>query len=338
VSRNVVFFAADRTYLPIAWTAAKTAAAEPGRDFDVLILTEDAVSVPAPPGCRILQMALPAVIQGWPRLPHASPIAYARLAAAELVLGDYERAVYIDSDTSIHGPLAALFALDLRGAVLAMVEDCGRYLRDAADQAVWDDYRRALGLDPAAVYFNSGVIVMDLAAMRAMRLWRQAQDFIATHGERLIFMDQDVLNVLAAGRIAELSPRWNFMTHFFGLGLEAEVMPRIRHYVDVLKPWRDPEWQLLHGLEAPRHFARLFADSPWAGYVPRGLYGKFRLPWQSRAALRQAENARQLTPEAVAAHVAYFQALAARLRVSVRQRFSKSAAEGRYIDGVSNEF
>jgi lipopolysaccharide biosynthesis glycosyltransferase len=259
-------------------------------------------------------------------------MSYARLAAPELWLAEYERAVYLDSDISIHGSLAPLFALDLRGAMAAMVEDCGCYLRGAGDQESWNAYRAALGLDPAAVYFNAGMMLMDLKAMRATRLWSRTEAFMAIHGAGIIFMDQDALNVLAAGQIAELSPRWNFMTHFLGLGLEAQMQPRIFHYADVLKPWRDPEWRILYGWQAPRHFARLFRGSPWAGYVPRGLYARWPLPWQSRAAAQQAQHSRRLTPEYVAAHVAHYRAMAAQLRGSVGQGFREAAAAGRYID------
>ena len=40
---DAVFFAADKNYLPNAWVAAKAAAAEPGRRFDVLLLVETGV-------------------------------------------------------------------------------------------------------------------------------------------------------------------------------------------------------------------------------------------------------------------------------------------------------
>ncbi len=38
--QDVVYFAADANYLPLAWLAARSAAAVPDRRFDVLILVE----------------------------------------------------------------------------------------------------------------------------------------------------------------------------------------------------------------------------------------------------------------------------------------------------------
>ncbi len=77
-----------------------------------------------------------------------SPFAYARLAAAQLWLRDYDRLLYIDSDTRLAGPLAPLFRLELGDAMAAMTEDCGRYLGVAAGREDWDGYRRRTGPAP----------------------------------------------------------------------------------------------------------------------------------------------------------------------------------------------
>ncbi len=162
------------------------------------------------------------------------------------------------------------------------------------------------GLPLDKPYFNSGVILMNAPLWRAERLWERAGDFIAEHGRGLRFMDQDALNVLAAGRILELSPRWNFCTHYMGLGLEGMIRPQILHYLNVLKPWRDPEWAALYGREDAGAFAGLFKDTPWPGFVHNGLTSA--LPWRQRAALRAARRARQVPEAALAGHVANFTA------------------------------
>ncbi len=41
---RAVFFAADGAYLKLAWVAARSAAAEPGRDFDVWLLLPEALA------------------------------------------------------------------------------------------------------------------------------------------------------------------------------------------------------------------------------------------------------------------------------------------------------
>ena len=311
---NAVVFATDATYLPIAWTAAKTAAAQPGRNFDVLLLTAPGLTrrVPPPPGCQMREVELPAALRGLPHPAHMSPFANVRLAIADIWARGYERLLYLDSDTRITGPLAPLFGLDLQGNTIAMVQDCGRYLRDAAAKPDWDKYRASLGSDPTAPYYNAGVLLIDTARWHTQNCWQRLQDFITAREGNLIFMDQDALNVVCAGRIAELSPRWNFQTHYFGLGLEAVVQPRILHYLNILKPWRDPEWAEMYGGEAPRAFAGLLADSPWPRLMHPGLTRAGR--WRRWGALRAARHTRRVPDEAVKRYLCHFTAIAERLR------------------------
>ena len=110
---NAVVLAADETYAKLAWVAARSAAAQPHRNFDVWLLTPPAVAaaLPAAPGLNIRAVSLPAGLSQAGGPAHMSPFAYARLAAAELWLPDYDRLLYLDADTRLTGGLAPLFAL-----------------------------------------------------------------------------------------------------------------------------------------------------------------------------------------------------------------------------------
>ncbi|MGE4482910.1 glycosyltransferase family 8 protein [Acidocella sp.] len=326
---KAVFFTADNTYLPLAWTAARTVASEAERDFDVwLLVPEDLARTTPPPGARLLPINLPGTLLTAGGPSHMSAFAYARLAAPTLWLRDYERLLYIDSDTRIIGPLAPLFRLEMGETLAAMVEDCGRYLGAAAGREDWNDYRRQIGLPIEGPYFNSGVILMNASLWRRELLWERASAFIARHGSVLRFMDQDALNVLAAKRVLELSPRWNFCTHYMGLGLEETINPHILHYLNVLKPWRDPEWATLYGQADMRAFAELFKDTPWPDFMHPSLCSM--LPWRRRAALRAARKARHVPEAALVGHIANFSGMAPRLWRDVRAGFADGAA--RYAD------
>jgi lipopolysaccharide biosynthesis glycosyltransferase len=339
---DAVFFAADKNYLPNAWVAAKAAAAEPGRRFDVLLLVETGVlpeGLAAPPGCRLLEIELPEAARGWPSPAHMSPFAYARLAAPDLWLNGYRRALYLDSDITIAGPLAPLLSLDLGDATLAMAEDCGRYLRDDAAQRDWRDYRQALAQDPDEVYFNSGVVLIDLQRWRDQRCWERAYAFIERHARQLRFMDQDALNFVCAGRIKEISPRWNFQTHYLGLGLEREIAPRIIHYVDILKPWRDPEWRVHYDTAHAAVWAKLFANSPWPSYVHPDLYRAPSLFWPAWRLRRAAAAAakRHLPAAAIAFHLKRLRTLAPQLMARVRVGMADRVARGCYADLTADD-
>ena len=326
---KAVFFAADAAYLKLAWVAARSVASEPERDFDVWLLVGKALArITPPPGVSIKEIELPEAFISASGPAHMSAFSYARLLAADYWLRDYDRLLYIDSDTRIAGALAPLFQLDLGTAIAAMAEDCGRYLGNAGGRENWDEYRATTGLPMQGPYFNAGVTLLDAVRWRKEALGRGAKAMVRARGPALRFMDQDVLNVLLAGRILELSPRWNFMTHFMGLGLEQTVQPRILHYANVLKPWRDPEWARLYGRQDVLAFARLFNDSPWPEFVHKGLTSA--LPWRKHAAMQAAWQARHVPEAALAGHLTNFTAMAARLRQDVRAGFAEGAA--RYAD------
>jgi len=66
---NVVYFLANRNYLQLAWTAAKTAAAGRNRCFDVVLITEPDHGIPhfhPPKGCKVIEIKLPDQALSWP--------------------------------------------------------------------------------------------------------------------------------------------------------------------------------------------------------------------------------------------------------------------------------
>lgn len=268
---NVVFFAADERYLQLAWHAAAEVAAEPGRNFDVVLLVQGAAAPPAPPGCQVLRIGLPGWLKRFPVPPHMSMASYARLFAAEHWLGGWERALYLDSDILVTAPLAPLFRLAFGGALAAMVRDCGYCRRDDTAETERAAMLRGIGLDPAGPYFNSGVMLIDLAAWRSAAPLRRLAVFKRVQSRLSGSVDQDFINWVAQGRVLELSPRWNFQTHYFGLGLEETIRPGIWHYLDVVKPWRDREWaELYDNTHAARFAARLADDTLFGpGLAPK---------------------------------------------------------------------
>ena len=286
---NVVFLASDARYLPLAWRLARDAAAEPARNFDVVLLVlrgGGAALPPAPPGCAVAGVALPRWVRRWPVPAHMSIANYTRLFAADAWLAPWQRALYLDSDILLAGPLAPLFDLDLGGALAALSEDCGYCRRDAAGEAARAAMLRAIWLDPGHTYFNAGVILFDVALWRAADVTRQLARFKDVQAPLSGSVDQDFVNFIVRDRAVELSPRWNFQTHYLGLGLEDLMAPRVFHYLDILKPWRDPEWAQVYDPAHAAAFAarlqgqgdaaalrkRAHPDAVFAGHAARVLY------------------------------------------------------------------
>ncbi|KAH9853397.1 glycosyl transferase [Lenzites betulinus] len=140
-----------------------------------------------------------------------------------------ERVLYLDADVLVRSDLRELWDTDLQGKPIAAAVDVG--------------FPAGHTEGPSASYFNAGVLLMDLAAIRA-RLGELNDIASAMKGAKM--QDQDALNVHFDGKWVPLSLRWNAQ----GLGTyaahrtperEALAMdemedPKIVHFTGALHP------------------------------------------------------------------------------------------------------
>jgi lipopolysaccharide biosynthesis glycosyltransferase len=196
-----------------------------------------------------------------------------RLAMPEILAGRYDRVLYLDADTEIAGGIGAVFRLDLGGAVLAAVpasrvpklEPPGAHLQREA-------HFRALGMSEPYRFFNSGVMLIDIARWLEQGIGKRALEFIRDNPAICWLPDEHSLNAVLDGRICELSPIWNFRTtNMTLLRGRDDVVPVIRHYDGPQKPWkrfaRDRRLFSLEG--AYRRYRRFVATTPWRDWLGR---------------------------------------------------------------------
>lgn len=219
-------------------------------------------------------------IAGLPAAGHIPPAMWYRSFLAHL-LPDVERVLYLDADTLAVDALAPLLDMDLEGNYAAAVAN------------VWEpwnlDYPRSLGLEDPNEYFNSGVMLMDLGRIRGDRLTEQVLE-LARSGRRLVWGDQDALNVVMAGRWLHLHPRWNCMNSVMVFERAAEVFgaeavaearahPAIRHFEG---PAGNKPWHVLCERPLRDLYERHRRATPWPevereGRTPRALA---KLAWR----------------------------------------------------------
>lgn len=165
-----------------------------------------------------------------------------RLGLARIAPPDLARLIYLDSDLTICADIAELWRTDLDGKPLGAVLDPGQ---DAAEFAArW----RLAG---AHGYFNAGVLLIDLEAARAARLFDKALAFQIEHGPTLPWNDQDSLNWAAWGNWRALAPAWNVQRVNLLEDVEmggkvrerlTRAAPWIVHYTTEHKPWLPQSW------------------------------------------------------------------------------------------------
>lgn len=183
------------------------------------------------------------------------PAAYLRFLLPEL-LADVDRVVWVDCDAIALKDIVELHDTDLGGCAVAAVPSFAmvgpsvlrqRLLGEEGRQRPAVEYlKEVLALDDPDDYFNSGVMVMDLAQFRARGLIEKSRDFAIRTADVRVFNDQDALNHVIGGAYRRLDPRWNLLAwrRPEDVGdMQADVAARydadpwILHFAGAGKPW-----------------------------------------------------------------------------------------------------
>ena len=180
-----------------------------------------------------------------PTNQHINKTAYFRIIAPKLLASrQIDRLIYLDVDVLIRKDLTELAESNLNQNTVGAVIDTGQAFA-----------LHRLGVDPVVaasnLYFNSGIMVIDVAQWNAHRITEKTLAFIRNHADRIIFHDQDALNAVLAGEVQFLHPKWNlqnsiiFRKHrpinqgYAELIDEAIKEPSIVHFTTHEKPWKD---------------------------------------------------------------------------------------------------
>jgi lipopolysaccharide biosynthesis glycosyltransferase len=178
------------------------------------------------------------------------------------LLPEVERVLYLDADVIVVDSLAPLWATDLGDACLGAVTN--------VFEPWWRGYAERLGVDPD-VYFNSGVLLFDLARMRREGITEELLAVTRADADGAINSDQDALNVVLSTRRHALHPRWN-------------AMNSVLHFDEAVDAFGAEAVEQARSRPAIRHFEGPAENKPWhprCAYADRELYLRHRAqtPW-----------------------------------------------------------
>ena len=157
-----------------------------------------------------------------------SKTTYYRLFIAQM-FPEYEKAIYIDSDTIVQGDISELYSIDIGEAyigacheqAMVQVDEFGTYAEKVVGVSRYN-------------FFNAGMIVINCKQYREHRVLDKfieclhAYDFVVTQ-------DEDYLNLICKDRVYWLDQRWN--TEIFGEIPYPIEEAKILHYIMTSKPW-----------------------------------------------------------------------------------------------------
>jgi UDP-D-galactose:(glucosyl)LPS alpha-1,3-D-galactosyltransferase len=202
--------------------------------------------------------AVPAGAAGYPVSGWVSDAVYLRLTIGEVIV-DEPVVLYLDADTIVLDDLRPLLRHPMAGMPVAAVRDpqnpiIGRGIALPG----WSQ----LGIAEGREYFNSGVMLLDLAECRRRGIFERSHRFLLEHPDMVTLWDQDALNWALEDQWLRLGRRWNT----FAL---SPLVQRGGYVHDDAEPFMPLE-QLLadEPAAAVLHFAG--PDKPWKPDYPPG--------------------------------------------------------------------
>lgn len=173
---------------------------------------------------------------------HISIATYFRLMLPTILPENIDKVLYLDGDIICTDSIKELWDMPLDG-MAAM----------AAPDMRCNDIRilNRLSLNCTDEYVNAGVMLINIKWWRENDIQNRAIRFISENPDVCLFHDQDALNVMLHGHIAQFPIRYNLQEHFLE-PLSNQFISR-KHFQDLENALKDP--CLIHytGFRKPWH-------------------------------------------------------------------------------------
>lgn len=175
---------------------------------------------------------------GQPR--HVSIATYYRLFITEILPKNIHKILYLDCDMIVRHDLSELYKTDLSSHALGVVHDCDEH-----------KHPQRLGYSLEKGYFNAGMLFINLDYWRKNNVLHAFTECINKHSNKILYHDQDILNIVFCDNKLWLPMKYNFQTNYtFRQNLPcyppkyhkeadfAKKNPTIIHYLGPDKPWK----------------------------------------------------------------------------------------------------
>ena len=190
----------------------------------------------------------------------ANACAY-KMCLAE-VLPQYDKVVYLDTDTIVFNDLQEMYETELGDNYIGGVFSPGYYLTKR-------DLIVKLDIPDMDMYVNAGILLFNLQQIRKDNLEPKLQELIGSFDDSV---DQHIFNKVCYGRIKLLPFKWNahqsfphvYQSSLFEIfstsPMRTEILdtPAIFHYTGLKKPW------LYYDLKYSYLWYQYFKKSPFA--------------------------------------------------------------------------
>lgn len=156
---------------------------------------------------------------------HISKETYYRYAIPQL-FKNYDKILYLDCDIVVKSSLKELFDTDIEDYYFAGIEDI-----------LSEDNKARLGLGK---YCNAGIMLLNLKKMREDNIEEKLFDYTMKNQDKILWQDQDVMNVVMQDGIFYLPLIWNVQVFDWENNSKFHKIidsAKIIHFVGCIKPW-----------------------------------------------------------------------------------------------------
>jgi len=161
---------------------------------------------------------------------------YYRFLIADIA-SQYDKVIYLDCDLLVMLDIAELYHEPMNGFPIGAVEDRMNTYRNYVAHV--GEYLQKIGLNQEHMYFNSGVLLLDLKLWREMNVGKSLLNIAMNRSDQFQYPDQDVLNIYCStNRYCLLKLRYNWMISRSYLVKSEDDC--IFHFVAPFKPWKIP--------------------------------------------------------------------------------------------------
>lgn len=204
----------------------------------------------------------------WGRL---SPAVYQRLLIPRVLPESLPKAIWLDCDLVVQRDPGALWDTHLGDRYLLAAQDM---IVPYVSSFLGVRHFAELGIDACAKYLNAGVMVVNLGLWREHDIVGQVMEYLHRYRDDVVFLEQEALTAVLAGKWGELDPRWNqnasvsgrsfFKARHLDERTYHKVVhdPWIVHFSGSIKPWTLPE------RPSTAVYFRHLDTTPWAGWRP----------------------------------------------------------------------
>lgn len=176
---------------------------------------------------------------------HLTTAAYWRFLLPEILYG-IDKILYLDTDVIICDDVGIVFDTDMEGYHFAGCLDQAVHCCNFGDFKLSKEILARFKYTDFSSYINSGVLLLNLEQLRIEKISRKLLDCASKN--KLIFHDQDAINIVSKHHIKLLDQRWNFTTHLcpelYSIDTQKSMLDMISawdigiiHYLGAFKPW-----------------------------------------------------------------------------------------------------